>query len=379
MKHTLYDLANAGVQALQPYAPGKPMDELARELGLDIKNIIKLASNENPLGCSNEVKEVIRKASESLTLYPDGNGFELKKALVEHLANQGYELKHQNVLLGNGSNDVLELIARAFLNENSEAIFSEYAFAVYPIAVQAVSATAKISPALNWGHDLNAMRSLITKKTKVIFIANPNNPTGTWLNREEVVNFLDAVPDDIIVVLDEAYFEYVGESTYPNGVELLSKYKNLIVTRTFSKAYGIAGLRVGYGIACAEIIDILNRVRQPFNVNALAMSGAVAALKDQQFIKESVQCNFDGLQYLYNALDDLGLSYIKSVANFVSIDFQSAERASEVNKFLLKNGMIVRPIAVYKMPTYLRVTIGNRKQNEKFIALIKEFLNTHAE
>jgi len=375
MTHTIYQQANVGVQALQPYAPGKPMDELARELGLDIKNIIKLASNENPLGCSEAVKEVVQKASESLTLYPDGNGFELKEALVNHLSNQGPLLKQENILLGNGSNDVLELIARAFLNEKSEAIFSEYAFAVYPIAVQAVSATAKISPAKDWGHDLEAMLSLISEKTKVVFIANPNNPTGTWLNEIEIRNFLDLVPQHIVVVLDEAYFEYVSESTYPNGVELLKDYKNLIVTRTFSKAYGIAGLRVGYGLACAEIIDILNRVRQPFNVNALAMNGAVAALKDQQFIKDSVQCNFEGLQYLYSELDRLGLTYIKSVANFLSIDFKSAEEANAANQFLLEKGLIVRSIAVYKMPSYLRVTIGSKKQNEKFIALVGEFLN----
>lgn len=374
MTKKIYELANKGVQALQAYAPGKPIDELARELGLDVNTIIKLASNENPLGCSHAVKAVIQKASESLTLYPDGNGFELKKALVEHLANQGVALTQENILLGNGSNDVLELIARAFLTENTEAIFSEYAFAVYPIAVQAVSATAKISPALNWGHDLTAMLSLISEKTKVIFIANPNNPTGTWLSKAEIIQFLNKVPEQIIVVLDEAYFEYVLEASYPNGVTLLKDYKNLIVTRTFSKAYGIAGLRAGYGVACAEIIDILNRVRQPFNVNALAMQGAVAALRDQQFIKDSVQCNFDGLQYFYAELDTLGLTYIKSVANFLSIDFKSADRANAVNKYLLERGLIVRPIAVYNMPTYLRVTIGNQKQNEKFITLLSEFL-----
>ena len=374
MTQDIYKLANTGVQGLSPYAPGKPMDELAREIGLDISKIIKLASNENPLGCSEAVKLVVREAGESLTLYPDGNGFGLKEALILHLKNQGHNFTHKNLILGNGSNDILELIARAFLNQNSEAIFSEYAFAVYPIAVQAVSATAKISPALNWGHDLEAMLNLISDKTKVIFIANPNNPTGTWLTKEQVTRFLDAVPAHIIVVLDEAYFEYVTESTYPNGVELLQHYSNLIVTRTFSKAYGIAGLRVGYGIAGAEIIDILNRVRQPFNVNSLAMAGAIAALEDQQFIKNSVQCNSDGLQYLYSALDNLGLNYIKSVANFLSIDFENSDKANAANDYLLKNGLIVRSIAVYKMPSYLRVTIGNKTQNELFIKLITDFL-----
>jgi histidinol-phosphate aminotransferase len=374
MAQDIYQLANLGVQALSPYAPGKPMDELAREIGLDISKIIKLASNENPLGCSEEVKAVVRQAGESLTLYPDGNGFALKEALIKHLKSQGHSFTHKNLILGNGSNDILELIARAFLNERSEAIFSEYAFAVYPIAVQAVSASAKVSPALNWGHDLDAMLNLVSKKTKVIFIANPNNPTGTWLTKDQVTNFLDAVSKNIIVVLDEAYFEYVTEDAYPNGIELLKIYKNLIVTRTFSKAYGIAGLRVGYGIACEEVIDILNRVRQPFNVNSLAMAGATAALQDQQFIKKSVECNSEGLQFLYSALDKLGISYIKSVANFLSINLESADKANAANQFLLNNGLIVRSIAVYNMPSYLRVTIGNQQQNELFINLLTQFL-----
>ncbi len=374
MTQDIYQLANTGVQGLHPYAPGKPMDELARELGLELDSIVKLASNENPLGCSEKVKQAIRQASGELTLYPDGNGFALKQAILNYHAERGVSLEQENVLLGNGSNDVLELVARSFLNEDAEAIFSEYAFAVYPIAVQAVSASAKISPAKNWGHDLDAMLGLVSDKTKVVFIANPNNPTGTWLAKDEILKFLHALPSHIIVVLDEAYFEYVQEGEYPNGAELLKDFPNLIVTRTFSKAYGLAGLRIGYGLAGKEIIDILNRVRQPFNVNAMAMAGACAALNDQEFIQQSIDCNTKGLKFLAEQLDQMGLSYIDSVANFLSIDLGSEEKAAAANDYLLKNGLIVRSIAVYNMPSYLRITIGSQEQNENFIRLLNEFL-----
>lgn len=371
MTQDIYQLANKGVQSLQAYAPGKPMSELERELG--IQSIIKLASNENPLGCSQKVKDSLKSLKDELTLYPDGNGFALKKALVDHLSIDDYKFNLENIILGNGSNDVLELIARAFLNDTSEAIFSEFAFAVYPIAVQSVGAKAVVSAAKDWGHDLDEMLKLITAKTKVIFIANPNNPTGTWLDRNSIERFLAAVPENIIVVLDEAYFEYVQEKNYPNGISFLKQHPNLIVTRTFSKAYGIAGLRVGYGVAGKEIIDILNRVRQPFNVNSLAQIAAVEALKDQDFIRASVQCNIDGLIFLKQELKTLGLNFIDSVANFISIDFRDAETASKINQFLLNKGMIVRPIAVYAMPSFLRVTVGDARQNRLFIELLKEF------
>jgi len=374
MAQDIYQLANDGVKALHPYEPGKPMDELARELGLEQDAIVKLASNENPLGCSELAKTAIREAAESLTLYPDGNGFALKKAILNHHRDAGLTLNFDNILLGNGSNDVLELVARTFLNKDSEAIFSEYAFAVYPIAVQAVSATAKVSPAKNWGHDLDAMLELVNDKTKVIFIANPNNPTGTWLDEGELSEFLAQVPDNIIVVLDEAYFEYVNDKDYPNSLNFLEKHNNIIVTRTFSKAYGLAGLRLGYGIASKQIIDLLNRVRQPFNVNAMAMAGGIAAIQDQDFIQQSIQCNIEGLAYLQAELDKIGLSYIDSAANFLSVDIGSREKALAANAYLLKHGLIVRSIAVYNLPSFLRITIGERSQNEMFINLLSEFL-----
>ncbi len=372
MKKSLYSLANTGVQALQPYAPGKPMSELERELGL--KNILKLASNENPLGCSVRVKEALAALKDEITLYPDGNGFALKAALLENFEQAGYLFSHKQVLLGNGSNDILELVARAFLNESTEAVFSEYAFAVYPIAVQAVGAKARVAPAVNWGHDLAAMKALVNEKTRVIFIANPNNPTGTWLKESEIRDFLKNIPETVIVVLDEAYFEYVEQSEYPNGLSLLSEHANLIVTRTFSKAYGLAGLRIGYAVADEALIDILNRVRQPFNVNNFALSAAEAALSDQAFIRQSIVTNTEGLRFLETELKKLQLDYIPSVANFISIDFASAETAKNLNQFLLENGLIVRPIAVYNMPTFLRVTVGSQTQNQRFVDLLKQFL-----
>lgn len=357
--------ANIGVQALQPYVPGKPMSELARELGLE--HIIKLASNENPLGCSDKVTKHISTLLEDISLYPDGNAFELKCALASHLTVDTNQL-----ILGNGSNDILELIARAFLNENSEAVFSQYAFAVYPIVVQAVSASAKIAPAKNWGHDLDAMLQLITDKTKVVFIANPNNPTGTWLRKADIRNFLNKVPANVLVVLDEAYFEYVENEHYPDGISLLADYANLIVTRTFSKAYGLAGLRCGYGVADKNIIDILNRVRQPFNVNSFALACACEALSDQVFIQKSVDCNREGLLFLSAETEKLGLEYIPSVANFISINF--GKKAAAINHYLLSKGLIVRPLVVYQMPEFLRITVGTQEQNEIFINLVKEAL-----
>lgn len=358
-----YHQANKSVQSLQAYAPGKPISELERELGID--NITKLASNENPLGCSKKALEAARKALEDISLYPDGNGFALKTAL----ANK-YGLQASQLILGNGSNDILELVARAYLNEQSEAIFSQYAFAVYPIAVQAVGAKACISPVKDWGHDLSAMLALVTDKTKVIFIANPNNPTGTWLGEGELRQFLEQVPDHILVVLDEAYCEYVEESEYPDGLAFLAEFENILVTRTFSKAYGLAGLRVGYGVASETIIDILNRVRQPFNVNAPALAAAEAALSDGAFLSESRELNRKGLCFFMKSLGIRGLNAIPSVGNFIAIDF--GERAQLVNDELLKKGIIVRSLIPYQMPNFLRVTIGTEQENILFFEKIDE-------
>ena len=351
--------ALAQVKLLHPYTPGKPVEELERELG--IRNAIKLASNENPLGCSDLAKQAVIAASQNIELYPDANAYYLKQKLAAKL---GIEVAQ--ITIGNGSNDVLDLVARTFLNEQVEAVFSEYAFLVYPLVVQACGATARVAKALPaeskqaYGHDLKAMLALINDKTRLIFIANPNNPTGTWLNRAELKDFIDQVPAHIAVVIDEAYFEYVDEADYPDSLQWLSDYANLIVTRTFSKIYGLAGLRLGYAISSSEISDLLNRVRQPFNANTLALAAATASLEDDDFVAASRQNNQLGLRQLTEYLDSKFVEYIPSVANFLTVRF--GERSNEIYQNLLQQGVILRPVANYGLAEFLRVTIGTPQQ-----------------
>lgn len=354
-------LAAPGVQKLSPYQPGKPIEELERELGLN--DIIKLASNENPLGCSPRVLTAVESSLSELALYPDGNGFILKHALSEF-----YRRPLNEITLGNGSNDILELIGRAFLKPGDEAVFSEHSFAVYPLVVQAVGATGVSVPAQQWGHDLAAMAAAVTDKTRVVFIANPNNPTGTWVEERELDAFLMVIPENVLVVLDEAYGEYVEEGYLPNGLDYISRYPNVIVTRTFSKAYGLAALRVGYAFAHPDITNVLNRVRQPFNVNTLALRAAVAALGDQDFVARSRASNATGIKQIGEGVKSLGLSYISSRGNFLCIDLK--REAMPVYEALLRAGVIVRPVANYGMPSFLRVTIGNPAENERFLSAL---------
>ncbi len=360
-------LARPGVQKLSPYVPGKPVEELAREFGLRPQDIVKLASNENPLGPSPAVREAIAAALPELTRYPDGNGFALKQALA---AKSG--VNTAGITLGNGSNDILELVARAFVGPEHEVVFSDHAFAVYPIVTQAVGARAVSVPAKNWGHDLDAMAAAITPSTRVVFIANPNNPTGTWIERDALEAFLDRVPENVIVVLDEAYTEYVETDDVPNGVDYLGRYSNLLVSRTFSKAYGLAALRVGYGLSHPAIADALNRVRQPFNVNSLALAAALAALEDETYLIESRRINRIGMQQLEEGCAALGLSWIPSRGNFLAIDL--GREAAPVFQGLLREGVIVRPVANYGMPNYLRVTIGLPAENQRFLDALKQVL-----
>lgn len=353
------ELAVTGVRALQPYQPGKPVEELQRELGLS--RVVKLASNENPLGPAPSVVSRISKLAGELARYPDGNGFQLKQALAKKL-----EIEPAQLTLGNGSNDVLEIIARTFVAQGQRIVYSQYAFAVYPIVTQAIGAQHGVIDAIHWGHDLNAMLAGITDNTRLVFIANPNNPTGTWLSRESLCGFLDRCPRHVLVVLDEAYYEYasapaMGLATYPDGVRLLKDYENLIVTRTFSKAYGLAGLRVGYAISNPAIADLLNRVRQPFNVNSVALAAAEAALDDDAHINKSITLNREGLTHYYQAFDKLGLNYIPSAGNFVSVDMGT--EAGPLYQALLQEGVIVRPVANYAMPNHLRVTVGTKEEN----------------
>ena len=353
-------LALPGVQKLSPYVPGKPVEELAREFGLKPEDIVKLASNENPLGPAPSVLKAVQQELPELTRYPDGNGFTLKQALSERF---GFELSM--ITLGNGSNDILELLGRAFASAGTEVVFSEHAFAVYPIVTQAVGATPVQVPARNWGHDLEAMAAAITPATRLVFIANPNNPTGTWFEQAEFEAFMARVPANVLVVLDEAYTEYVVADDALNGFDHIARYPNLIVCRTLSKAYGLAALRVGYCISHPQVADVLNRVRQPFNVNSLALAAAVAALADQAYLAESRKLNQQGMRQLEAGLTRLGLEWIPSRGNFIAVDV--GQDAAPVYQGLLQAGVIVRPVAGYGMPHHLRVSVGLEHENQRFL------------
>jgi len=360
-------LSLPGVQKLSPYVPGKPVDELARELDLDPAKIVKLASNENPLGPSPKALEAIRDALPELTRYPDGNGFVLRSRLAARCGVQANQ-----VTLGNGSNDILELVARAYLAPGLNAVFSQHAFAVYPIATQAVGAEGRVVPAQDWGHDLDAMLAAIDANTRVVFIANPNNPTGTWFGPQALTNFLARVPAGVLVVLDEAYIEYAEGNELPNGLDYLAGHPNLLVSRTFSKAYGLAALRVGYGISSASIADVLNRVRQPFNVNSLAQAAACAALEDADYLTKSRQLNDQGMAQLEAGFHELGLSWIPSRGNFIAVDL--GREAAPLFQALLREGVIVRPVASYDMPTHLRISIGLPTENARCLEALAKVL-----
>lgn len=360
---TFCDLALDCVTKLQPYVPGKPIEELQRDYGLT--DIVKLASNENPLGPSPAVLQAVNTASQELTRYPDGNGFSLKTVLAEK-----YKVGVNQITLGNGSNDVLEMIARAFVSPADEVMFSQYAFAVYPLVTQAIGAQAIVSPAKDYGHDLDLMLSLISTKTKLIFIANPNNPTGTHLSSAELEQFVKQVPAQTLVVIDEAYVEY-GEQL-ENTIGWLKKYPNLIITRTFSKAYGLAGLRVGYALSNIEVADLINRIRQPFNVNSLALAAATVAVNDDEYLKQTKQVNDAGMAQLLIGFEVMGLTSIPSKGNFVTVDV--GKSGDDVFDALLHKGVIVRPVVNYGLPQHIRVSIGLKAENQRFLTALAEVL-----
>lgn len=363
--------ANAGVRGLQPYVPGKPVSELEREYG--VRDAVKLASNENPLGPSPLALDAARAALADAGRYPDGNAFALKQALAATLGVAPAQLT-----LGNGSNDVLELVGRAFLAPGAEAVYSEYAFLVYPIVVQGSGAVARVARAHDgtrgprFGHDLDAMAAQITDATRVVFIANPNNPTGTWLTADALKAFIAQLPDHLAVVVDEAYFEYVDKPDYPNALEWIGEFPNLLVTRTFSKAYGLASLRVGYGVSQPAMADLLNRVRQPFNVNGPAQAAATAALADQAHVARGVQLNNTQRVRLEAGFAELGLDYVPSAGNFILLDL--GRPAAPVYDALLREGVIVRPVGNYGLSDHLRISIGTADENTRLLGALTKVL-----
>src|SRR5919108_4508817 len=361
------ELSPSYVRSIAPYQPGKPISELAREMGLDEHTIVKLASNENPRGIGPRTRAAIDAALAEIARYPDGNGFELKQALAAR-----YGVDMGSIVLGNGSNDVLELVAAAFLGPGRAAVMSQHAFAVYPLATQARGARAIVVPAKDYGHDLEAMARAVDHETYVVWIANPNNPTGTFARPEELEAFLRKVPERVLVVLDEAYHEYIKADLRGDSLKWLRRHPNLVVTRTFSKAYGLAGLRVGYALAQPTVAEVMNRVRQPFNVNSIALAAAAAALDDMEFVARSYAENLQGMKRLEEGARKLGLEYIPSHGNFITIKVaQGGKSAAEVYKRLLRRGVIVRPVGgPYGLPEHLRVTIGTSAENERFLAAL---------
>lgn len=358
------------VRAIAPYQGGRPIAEVAREFGLDESAIVKLASNENPLGMPESAKQAMLKAMADIGRYPDSNGFELKRAISAR-----YGVPADWITLGNGSNDILELAAHAFVQPTQSVVFAQYSFAVYPLATQAVGGRAIVVPARQYGHDLPAMASAISADTRLVFIANPNNPTGTFVTAPEIEAFLESVPQHVVVVLDEAYNEYLAPGLQYDSIAWARKYPNLLVSRTLSKAYGLAGLRVGFGIAQPGITDLLNRIRQPFNVNSMAQAAAVAALNDRAFLEKSAAVNAEGYRQLTSAFDSLGLEYVPSSGNFVLVKVgDDAGAGARINLALLKQGVIVRPVANYGLPQWLRVSIGLPQENAAFIDALKKAL-----
>ncbi|HEY5807541.1 MAG TPA: histidinol-phosphate transaminase [Povalibacter sp.] len=365
-------LAAPAVRALAPYVPGKPIEELEREYG--ISDIIKLASNENPLGPGPLARAAIAAAAADIGLYPDGSGFALKQALARK-----HDCAPECITLGNGSNDVLVMLAETFLTSATEAVYSQFAFAVYPIAVQATGAQARVAPAhpeshpMALGHDLDAMAGLINERTRLVFVANPNNPTGTWVDADVLRSFIAVVPASALVVVDEAYIEYVEDPAFADASRWLKDFPNLVVTRTFSKAYGLAGLRVGYALSSAAVAGLLNRVRQAFNVNSIALAAAVAALNDHEHLQRSIVANRDGMRQLETELDRMGVRRYASRGNFILIDCRRP--AGPVNEALLRQGVIVRPVGNYQLPTHLRLTIGTAAQNDRLLAALRKSLS----
>ena len=371
MPFTPLDLAAPAVRTLAPYVPGKPISELEREYG--IRDSIKLASNENPLGPGPRARAAMAAAVSEIGLYPDGNGFELKQALA-----QRYGCSLDNITLGNGSNDLLVILCETFLTLGTEAVCSKYAFAIFPIAAHATGAAVKVAAALPGdhpmalGHDLDAMAALVNERTRLVYVANPNNPTGSWVSGAALHRFLSKLPASAVVIVDEAYIEYVRDDAFPDTPNWVKEFPNLVVTRTFSKAHGLAGLRVGYALSHPGIAGLLNRVRAPFNVNSMALSAACAALEDADHLERSVSLNLEGMAQVAAGLERLKVRHFPSRGNFVLVD--CARPGGEVYEAMLRQGVIVRPLGGYQLPTHLRITIGSQAQNQRMLDALQRAL-----
>lgn len=373
MNQPLFKNALPGILSLEAYTPGMPIDELQRRLG--IADVVKLASNENPLGPSPKVKAALAAAvsGENLALYPDGSGFRLKQKIALY-----HSIDANRITLGNGSNDILEFLSRIYAGPGRAVMYSAHAFAVYALAAQAQNAESVVVPARPasdaqpYGHDMAAFARALRKDVALIFIAQPNNPTGTWLNPDDIEAFIKQVPSETIVALDEAYYDYMDPALRGDTRAWLDRYPNLIICRTFSKAYGLAGLRAGYALSSAPVADLLNRVRQPFNNNSLALLAAEAAIQDQDHVRQSVELNTRERARLDAALKAMGLKPLPSQANFIAVDF--GREAKPIHQALLERGVIVRPMASYQMPTFLRVSIGTERENDRFLDALKAAL-----
>jgi histidinol-phosphate aminotransferase len=365
---SLLDRVPEYIRSLIPYEPGKPIEEVEREYG--IEDSIKLASNENPLGPSPKALKALSERLSQLHLYPDGDCFYLKRALAAKL-----DVAEDRLIFGNGSNEIIELAVRTFMRPGEEAVMAHRAFVVYRLVVQASGGSCKIVPLKDFTHDLDAMADVITTKTRIVFLANPNNPTGTIYGKKEWEQFLDRVGPDTLVIADEAYFEYVGDPDYPNSLAYQESGKAILTLRTFSKLYGLAGLRIGYGIGPKDLVGLMQRVRQPFNVNAAAQWAALAALEDGEHVNRSLDVNREGMEYLKREIDKLGLEQVSSRANFILLRVGDG---GTVFKRLLQRGVIVRPMGAYDLPEHIRVTIGTMKENSRFISELKAIIGSHS-
>ena len=368
MKNSFLENLNQGVLGLKPYEPGLPLEQTQKKLGLE--KVIKLASNENPLGPSPKALDLLKgklnSFSSDLNRYPDGNAYDLKEAI-----SKKYSVDMNQITIGNGSNDLIEFVSRCFLGEGKKAIYSQHGFAIYPLAIKSTGAVPIKSKAKNWGHDLELMKDLVDDKTKLIFIASPNNPTGTAKTLQEIKDFLNNLPEDILVFLDQAYFEYIEGTEFDIPFSLIDDYPNLVISRSFSKAHGLAALRLGFCISNPELSDYLNRVRQPFNANSLALDLGKIALSDQEHIDKSVKINSSGMDRVKMAFDSFNYSYIESWGNFISFD--AKQDSDEAFQYFLKKGVILRSLKVYEMPQHLRVSIGTEEEMDFFLKVLEEY------